>query len=98
MIHGPCQDCAKTKGTKRRRTGHYPYPPTYLGERLVGDLFFIASMTFLLISCRLVKLFTVRCLRNKSAQQMMLGIGECVDVWKGYGSTPKFLGFGVDQA
>ena len=32
VMHSPCQTCLKTKGTKHRRTGHYPHSPTAPGE------------------------------------------------------------------
>ena len=29
VIHGPCQACLRAKGTKHRKTGHYPHQPTF---------------------------------------------------------------------
>ena len=98
IIFGDCRTCALTKGTKHRRTGHYPSPPQTAGEKLVGDLFFILGCVFMLVSCRLVKLRTVRRLRNKSSSQIMLGLGETFDVWKHYGASPKLLGWDQEPA
>jgi len=55
-------------------------------------------MTFLLVTCRLIKLRFVKQLRNKSTAQILLGIASYVDLWKGFGFKPAFLSFDNEPA
>ena len=54
IIHGPCPQCLRAKGTKHRQVGSYPRQPTSPGELLAGDLFQIMGVLFYLLTCRLV--------------------------------------------
>ena len=56
VIHGPCAACARAKGTRHRKTGHYPHQPTAPGQFLAGDLFAIMGVLFYLVTCRMVNL------------------------------------------
>ena len=98
FIYGPCQECAKTKGTKHRQVGHYPVLPESPGERLAGDLFMIGGVLFSLISCRLIKLRCVTKLQNKGAGEITRAVRECVNIWKGYGAKPKVLSWDQEPA
>ena len=98
IIYGACPQCAVTKGTRHREIGHYPHQPQRPGERLTGDLFNIMGVLFMLVSCRLIKLRTIQRLTNKSSAQMMLGITSVVDVWKGYGYSPKVISWDNEPA
>ena len=98
IIHGDCQICLRSKGTRHRETGHYPVMPNKPGERLVGDLFTIGGTLFSLISCRLIKLRCVTRLQNKGAAEITRAIKECVDIWRGYGAKPKVLSWDQEPA
>ena len=98
VIHGPCQHCTKTKGTKHRRNGHYPHQPSAPGEYLAGDLFTIMGVLFYLITCRMVNLRIVIKLRNKSASQIMSATGQALGIWKGFGASPKVISWDQEPA
>ena len=97
-IYGKCQYCSKIKGTKHRQIGTYPAPPLRPGEKLVGDIFSIMGVGFCLISCRMIKLRTIKRIKNKGADQLVRAIQSTVDVWKGYGHTPKVLAWDQEPA
>ena len=71
VIHGPCAACARAKGTKHRKTGHYPHQPTAPGQFLARDLFAIMGVLFYLVTCRMVNLRIVIRMKNKSAPQIL---------------------------
>ena len=98
VIHGPCPSCSRSKGTRHRQIGHYPSTPNAPGEHLAGDLFTIMGILFSLISCRLIKLRCVTRLRNKGVMELTRAIRECVNVWKGYGASPKLLSWDQEPA
>ena len=98
IIHGPCGECAKSKGTRHRQTGHHPVMPEAPGERLAGDLFSIGGVLFSIISCRLIKLRCVTRMQNKGAGEIIRAVKECIDVWKGYGAKPKVLSWDQEPA
>ena len=98
VIHGPCQICSRTKGTKHRQTGHYPVLPTSPGERLAGDLFSIMGILFSLITCRLIKLRCVTKLTNKGASEVTRAIGDAIGIWRGYGAHPTVLSWDQEPA
>ena len=98
IIHGPCKYCAKTKGTKHRKTGHYPHQPTAPGEYLAGDLFMIMGVMFYLLTCRMVNLRIVIKLRNKGASQIMAATGQALGIWKGFGASPKVISWDQEPA
>ena len=98
VIYGACPQCAVTKGTRHRATGHYPHQPQRPGERLAGDLFTIMGVLFMLVSCRLIKLRTIQRLTNKSAAQVMLGLNNTVNIWKGYGHQTKVISWDNEPA
>ena len=98
VIYGPCSECAKCKGTKHRQLGHYPMLPERPGEHLAGDLFTIMGCLFSVISCRLIKLKCVTRLKNKGAMEITRAIRDCVNVWKGFGSRPKYLAWDQEPA
>ena len=98
VIHGPSPTCTRSKGTRHRQVGHYPSFPASPGEHLAGDLFTIMGILFSLISCRLIKLRCVTRLRNKGVMELTRAIRDCVNVWKGYGATPKVLSWDQEPA
>ena len=98
VIHGPCQACIRAKGTKHRKTGHYPHQPTAPGEFLAGDLFTIMGVLFYLITCRMVNLRIVTRIKNKSASQIMSATGQALGVWKGFGASPKVISWDQEPA
>ena len=98
IIHGPCQACLRAKGTKYRKTGHYPHQPTAPGEFLAGDLFTIMGVLFYLITCRMVNLRIVIRLKNKSASQILSATGQALGVWKGFGASPKVIAWDQEPA
>ena len=91
IIHGPCNSCAKCKGTKHRQLGHYPVMSTFAGERLAGDIFSIMGTMFFMVSCRLIKFKCVVKLRNKGASEIIRAVRECLNIWKGFGVIPNVL-------
>ena len=98
VIYGPCPSCSRSKGTRHHQLGHYPSFPNSPGEHLAGDLFSIMGILFSLISCRLIKLRCVTRLRNKGVMEVTRAIRECINVWKGYGATPKLLSWDQEPA
>ena len=98
IIHGDCQFCLRSKGTRHREIGHYPTMPDRPGEGLAGDLFTIGGTLFSVVSCRLIKLRCVTRLQNKGAAEVTRAIKECVDIWKGYGAKPKTLSWDQEPA
>ena len=98
IIHGPCQICVRAKGTKHRKTGHFPHQPTTPGEYLAGDLFTIMGVLFYLVTCRLVNLRIVIKIKNKSAPQIMSATGQAMGIWKGFGAHPKVLSWDQEPA
>ena len=60
--------CARAKGTRHRKTGHYPHQPTAPSQFLAGDLFAIMGVLFYLVTCRMVNLRFVIRVKNKSAK------------------------------
>ena len=98
IIHGDCQVCQRSKGTRHREIGHYPVMPNKAGERLAGDLFTIGGTLFSVVSCRLIKLRCVTRLQNKGAAEITRAIKECVDIWRGYGAQPKVLSWDQEPA
>ena len=98
VIYGPCPFCSRTKGTKHAHTGAYPDYPNSPGEHLAGDLFTIMGILFSIITCRLVKLRCVTRLRNKGASEVTRAVREAVNIWKGYGGSPRILSWDQEPA
>ena len=98
IIHGPCDTCSRSNGTRHREIGHYPVIPERPGERLAGDLFTIGGTLFSLISCRLIKLRCVTRLQNKGSGEITRAVRECMNIWKGYGAQPKVLSWDQEPA
>ena len=98
VIHGPCPACAKAKGTKHRRTGHYPHHPSTPGEFLAGDLFAIMGVLFYLITCRMVNLRIVIRMKNKSASQILSATSQALGIWKGFGASPRVISWDQEPA
>ena len=98
VIYGACRHCSRTKGTKHQQTGTYPDFPSTPGEHLAGDLFTIMGILFSIITCRLVKLRCVTRLRNKGASEVTRAVREAVNIWQGYGGSPKFLSWDQEPA
>ena len=98
IIHGPCTECLRAKGTKHRKTGHYPRRPNSPGELLTGDLFYIMGVAFFMLTCRMVNLRIVIRLKNKSASQIMAATGTALGIWKGFGATPKLITWDQEPA
>ena len=98
VMHGPCIECLRAKGTKHRQTGHYPRRPSAPGELLTGDLFHIMGVAFFMLTCRMVNLRIVIRLKSKSASQIMAATSSALDIWKGFGATPKIISWDQEPA
>ena len=98
IILGPCTECQRAKGTKHRKTGHYPRQPTSPGELLTGDLFQIMGVVFFMLTCRMVNLRIVIRLKNKSASQIMEAVSSSLNIWKGFGAKPKSIAWDQEPA
>ena len=98
IIHGPCPQCLRAKGTKHRQVGSYPHQPTSPGELLAGDLFQMMGVLFYLLTCRLVNMRIVIRIKNKSASQIMSATGTALDIWKGFGAIPKVISWDQEPA
>ena len=98
VIHGPCPQCLQAKGTRHQQTGSYPRQPSAPGEFLAGDLFQIMGVFFYLVTCRLVNMRIVIRIKNKSASQIMSATSTALDIWKGFGASPKVISWDQEPA
>ena len=98
IMHGPCTECLRAKGTKHKQTGTYPRRLESPGELLTGDLFYIMGVAFFMLTCRLVNLRIVIRIKNKSASQIMTATGTALGIWKGFGATPRIITWDQEPA
>ena len=94
----PCNDCTLARGTRPPATGTFPTPPTAAGQYLAGDIFYVWSKPFLLITDRLTKYKVVVSLTAKTMNAVQGGIRKILDVWKGFKCTPQFLSFDREKS